>query len=147
MCSLCGSACPYHQLRKQLLILEKPQEVPRLLILTRSFSFELSLSSTLSKGCCQASRAKTAVIQPWSTADLSISLHPRAQHTYEHGDGGQGIWLGLWKVGFDVFPELKSLRQEQGGLVHSFFTIKLILPQSRCPTGTSCFLFSALVYS
>lgn len=37
-----GSTCPYHQLKKQLLSLEKPQEAPRLLILTRSFSFEVS---------------------------------------------------------------------------------------------------------
>lgn len=145
MCSLCGSACPYHQLRKQLLILEKPQEVPRLLILTRSFSFELSLSSTLSKGCCQASRADSSD----SALEHSRSLHipPSPSPACEHGDGGPGIWLGLWKTGFGVFPEPKSLRQEQGGLVHSFFTIKLILPQSRCPTGTSCFLFSASVYS
>lgn len=41
-CSLGGSTCPYHQLKKQLLSLEKPQEAPRLLILTRSFSFEVS---------------------------------------------------------------------------------------------------------
>lgn len=84
-----------------------------------------------------------------SALEHSGSLHipPSPSPAYEHRDGGQGIWLGLWKVGFGVFPELKSLRQEQDGLVHSFFTIKLILPQSRCPTGTSCFLFSASVYS
>lgn len=44
------------------------------------------------------------------------------------------------KTGFSVCPGQKSLRQEQGGLVHSFFTMKLILPKA---TGTStlCFLF------
>lgn len=50
-------------------------------------------------------------------------------------------------MGFSVCPGLESLRQEQDGLVHSFFTLELFLPQSHCPTGTLCFLFSASVSS